>query len=367
MAGNNFFSRLVYDFFKKYSVREIKNNNDLGDPRKIIVIRQHNQLGDLLAGIPLFRAIKEKYPKVHLTVIASPSNYQGILKNKFIDRLFIFDKKKLINPAYFNELHKLLKEQYDIAIVPVTVSISFTSNLLARMANANIRIGPQSLDGKRNKSDFFFDRRVNVDWRKFPDQNIYEKSLDLVRPYGISTRNLKPEISFDEEDLKKASEFISNEIKLKKGEYLIGMHIGAGKLQNRWSLLKFIDLIELINKSYPSKIFITGSISDNEEISFMKRKLKIPVAYFLDHSISQIAALISKSNLFVSNDTGIMHVAGATEVSQVSIFGPTNPYQWAPIGENKIFIRKSDLIDDVSVEEVFEVCSILLGKIPVMH
>jgi heptosyltransferase-2 len=260
-----------------------------------------------------------------------------------------------------------LKENYDIAIVPVTVSISFTSNLLARFANAKIRIGPQSLDGKENKSDFFFDRRVNIDWRKFPDQNIYERSFDLVRPFGITTKNLKPEISFDEDDLKKATEFMSNDIKLKKGDFLIGMHIGAGKPQNRWSLFKFMDLIERINKIYPSKIYITGSVNDNEEISFIKGKLKIPVAYFLDHSISEIAALISKSDLFVSNDTGIMHVAGATDVPQISIFGPTNPFQWAPIGENKIFVKKSDFIDDVSVEDVFEACNILLGKIPVFH
>ena len=137
-----------------------------------------------------FRAIKEKYPKVHLTVIASPSNYRGLSKNKYIDRLFIFDKKKLINPSYFNELNKLLKEQYDIALVPVTVSISFTSNILARIANAKIRIGPKCLDGKENKSAFFFDRRIDIDWRKFPDQNMYERSLDLVRPFGITTKIL---------------------------------------------------------------------------------------------------------------------------------------------------------------------------------
>jgi heptosyltransferase-2 len=288
-------------------------------------------------------------------------------KNKFIDRLFIFDKKRLINPSYFNELHKLLKEKYDVAIVPVTVSISFTSNLLARFANAKIRIGPQALDGKANKSDFFFDRRINIDWRKFPDQNIYERSLDLVRPFGINTKNFKPEISFDEEDSKHADEFISNEVKLNKGEYLIGLHIGAGKPQNRWSLLKFANVIERLNLAYPSKFFITGSVSDNEEISFIKGKLKIPVAFFLDNTISQIAALISKSDLFISNDTGIMHVAGATDVPQVSIFGPTNPFQWAPIGENKIIVKKSDFIDDVSVEEVFEASKILLDKMPVIH
>ena len=367
MAENKLFSKLIYNFFKKYSIPEIKNNYDLGDPEKIIVIRQHNQLGDLLAGIPLFRAIKEKYPKVFLTVIASPSNYQGLSKNKFIDRLFIFDKKKLINPSFFNELNKLLKEKYDVAIVPVTVSISFTSNLLARLADAKIRIGPETLDGKKNKSDFFFDRRVNIDSRKHPDQNIYERSLDLVRPFGITTENYRPEISFDDEDSKFADKFISTEVKPDEGEHLIGLHIGAGKPQNRWSLQKFADLMEKINKEYPSKFFITGSVSDKEEISFIKGKLKVPVAFFLDHSISQIAALISKSDLFISNDTGIMHVAGATDVAQVSIFGPTNPFAWAPLGENKKIVKKSDFIDDVSIDEVFGECKMLLDKVPVVH
>jgi heptosyltransferase II len=367
MAGNSFFNKIIYEFFKKYSIPEIKNNYDLGNPGKIIIIRQHNQLGDLLAGIPLFRAIKEKYPEVNLTVIASPSNYRGLSKNKYIDRLFIFDKNKLINPSYFNKLQKLLKEQYDIAIVPVTVSISFTSNLLARLANAKIRIGPKILDGKENKSAFFFDRRIEIDWRKFPDQNMYERSLDLVRPFGVSTNNFSPEITYDEDDLKTADEFISDDIKLRQGEFLIGLHIGAGKPQNRWSLNKFAELIERISNSYPSKIYITGWVNDKEELTFIKEKLKIPVAYFLHHSITQTAALISKSDLFICNDTGIMHVAGATDVPQVSIFGPTNPFLWAPIGENKRFMKKSDLIDDVSVDEVFETCNILLGKIPVIH
>jgi heptosyltransferase-2 len=362
MAEINLFSKLIYNFFKKYSVPEIKNY-DLGNPRKIIVIRQHNQLGDVLAGVPLFRAIKEKYPKAHLTVVASPANYQGLLKNRFIDRLFIFDKKKLYFPSYFFELKKLLKEEYDVAIVPVTVSISFTSNLLARLANAKIRIGPLLLDGKENKSSFFFDRRIEIDWRKFPDQNIYERSLDLVGPFGITTNNFKPEISFDKDDAAKAKEFIQEEIKPVPGDQIIGVHIGAGKPQNRWSLDKFIELIISLNNLYSVKFYITGSTKDNDEIVYIKEKLKIPVAFFLNRPIPQIAALTSLSDLFISNDTGIMHVAGATEVPQVSIFGPTNPIVWAPIGKNKKFVRKSDLIDEVTVEEVLELCGFLLQKI----
>jgi heptosyltransferase-2 len=55
-----------------------------------------------------------------------------------------------------------------------------------------------------------------------------------------------------------------------------------------------------------------------------------------------------------------MHVAGATETPQISLFGPTNPFNWAPCGKNKIFIRKSDLIDDIFVDDVLKVCKSLL-------
>ena len=57
-----------------------------------------------------------------------------------------------------------------------------------------------------------------------------------------------------------------------------------------------------------------------------------------------------------------MHVAGTTKTPQVSIFGPTNPFNWAPIGNNKFFIRKSDLIDDVSVDDVYSLCTLILPK-----
>ena len=63
MSGKSFTSNLFNSLLKKiFSVNENPDKN-LGDVKKILVIRQHNQLGDMLAGISLFRAIKEKYPR----------------------------------------------------------------------------------------------------------------------------------------------------------------------------------------------------------------------------------------------------------------------------------------------------------------
>lgn len=362
MSKKNIFLHFVNNSLKKLLSVQPDKSTDLNNPKKFLIVRQHNQLGDLLASVPLFRAIKETYPGSKITLILSPVNYPGLIKNKFIDRIFVFDKKKLFNPFYFSKFLKIIKEEYDVAIVPVTVSISFTSNFIAGLSNAKIKIGANSLNGMINESSYFFDRRIDLDWRMHPDSNVSERSLDIVRKFGITTNDFRSEISFDEDDMKAADKFIQS-LKL-QNELLIGFHVGAGKPPNRWSLEKYISLMKKIKEKYNAKFYLTGSSADKEEIEYIKKNQpdKSGIGFFINKKISEVAALISRSDLFISNDTGIMHVAGTTKTPQISIFGPTNPFNWAPIGNNKHFIRKSELIDDVSVQDVFELADIILGK-----
>jgi len=174
MSARKFYSNLIHTILKKFLALNETKIAALANPKNFLIVRQHNQLGDLLAGVSLLRAIKEKYPQSKITLIVSPVNYTGLVKNKFIDDLFIFDKKKLLLPTYFFKLYKILKKQYDVTIVPVTVSISFTSNLLCRLSNSITRIGPRSLDGKQNESAYLFDKLVDIDWRKFLNSNYPE-------------------------------------------------------------------------------------------------------------------------------------------------------------------------------------------------
>ena len=364
MSKNTLTFRIVNSIFKIALAVEENKSRVIPAPKKILIVRQHNQLGDLLSGVSLFRALKETYSDCHITLIVSPFNYPGIIKNKYIDRFFIFDKKKLFDPSYFNRFNDLLREEYDLAIVPVVVAISFTSNLIARLSNSKVRIGPESLDGDINQSAFFFDRRVKLDWRDHPDSNVAERSLDIVRPFGINTDNYKPEITFDYGDDEKTEEYtIANNFRSK--EYLIGLHVGAGKPPNRWSLEKYAKLISRLNEDFDASFYLTGSDADREDINLLKSKINFEVGEFINRTIPEVAALISKSSLFISNDTGIMHVAGSTDTPQISVFGPTNPFNWAPCGANKYFIRKSELIEDIAVDDVYQLCALILNKVKV--
>lgn len=360
------FSRIVHILFKIFfGVKEI-HSKDLGKPKKILIIRQHNQLGDLLAGTPLLRAIKETYPACHITFIPSPQNKNAVTKNKHIDRIVLFDKNIIFKPKKLIRFLKVLREGYDVVMVPVVVSISFTSNLLARIAKANIRVGASELDGKVNQSAYFFNRRIELDWRRFPDMNIADKSVDFVRPFNIITNDYRVEISFDKSDERSADDFILS-MPGKGREFLIGLHTGAGKPPNRWYYRNFIELIDKMNERYDANFYLTGSSSDKEILDSISSELPCKIPLFLNRSIPEVAALIDKSDLFITNDTGIMHTAGSVSTPQISLFGPTNPFVWAPLGKYKFFIRKSDIIDDISVDDVLEIADNILSKQQKVH
>lgn len=220
---------------------------------------------------------------------------------------------------------------------------------------------PKSLGGKENYYSFLFHKRIDLNWTANPERHVADFGLDILRPLGISTDNLKSEITVNDYENKIAEKFIAN---LKNGESfkVIGLHIGAGKPPNRWAVENFVNLCKEINQKFKTKFYITGSSSDNKEIEKFKELADFQFGFYLNKAIPELAAVISKSDLFITNDTGVMHVAGATETPQISLFGQTNPNNWSPIGNNKISLKKSESINDISVDEVYKTAENFLGK-----
>lgn len=359
MSSQNKIKKVFNSFLQKLISVDESGDRHLNSPEKILIVRQHNQFGDMLASVSLFRALKETYPESRITLIASPENYFAVKKNSFIDYLFVFNKRKMLNPFYLLRLRKILGSKYDVAIVPATVAISKSSCLLTGLSRAKIKIGPNSLDGIPNKLNYAFHNRIDLNWKKNPDAHVSDFILDIVKPFGISTRDFSSHISFDNKDLQYSSDFI-NKINPER-KILIGIHAGAGKSQNRWSLFNFIDLVNKLSDEFDPVFYFTGSDADHEINDYLKKHFP-EAGYFLNKTIPQLAALITKSSLFITNDTGVMHVAGSTSTPQISLFGPTNPFNWAPIGENKFFIRKSELMSDISVNDVIKIVKLILDK-----
>ncbi len=342
----------------KFSPEEVKN---------ILIVRQHNQLGDMLCSVPLFAAVRKKFPKAHITLVASPINYEILFSdiNPYIDKVITYRKAPFKNLIEFYK--ELKNHDYQIGIVPSTVSISRTSHFINFFSGAKVRVGVKSIDHKINSVEYLLNVKSDFAWdsRKLHQA---ERNLDVGRQIGCELteqekKNVKIHLSKEEIDF--AGSFINDNFP-DKNNLIISMHPGAGKVPNRWNKDNFIELTKKLYKKYNCYFLITSGKIDKEITDDVRDKLNdlnINCVLLEDTPVRKVGAVIKQTDLYITNDTGTLHVAGGVDANIVSLFGPTHGYEWAPVGENKIFIQSpTDNINDITVEEVFRICCGLIEK-----
>jgi len=296
----------------------------------------------MLCVVPLLAGLKNEFPGAHITLVASPVNYEIMRNNPYLDEVLNYDKEKLRNSLdeISDFFRALRKRKYDIAIVPVTVSVSVTSDLLALLSGARVRIGATSLSGQPNQSAFCFTNGVSLDWRYSPHRHQALRNVDNAHELRLPNVQLISEIGLTEDEKHHAKEFVQPF--RNAHPFLIGFHPGAGKIENQWSSERFASIANKLTKEFQAGIVITCGPKDKEPVQEMIRQLNCEYVLIQDKPIREVASIINELDYFVSTDTGIMHVAGGTKTPLLSLFGPTDPLQWSPPGEKNKFIASED-------------------------
>ena len=332
---------------------------------RILIIRQHNQLGDMLCVVPLLRSIRAACPNVHLALMTSPVNRDIMLHNRYVNQVLVFDKQDHLRHCgvrignSLRYLRQLRSEKFDLAIVPSTVSTSLTSDFLAYLSGAPVRIGARSIDGTPNPSGFLFTHARDLNWLDTPDRHQTLRNADIMGPYAEHPEDLSHEITLLEEEEKWAIETLAT---WKKGRRLaVALHPGAGKPPNRWPADRFAELAGTLADEFNAYILITAGPMDGEEVRVVGRSLRPPYNTLLNNRIRVVASILRYVDLVVSNDTGIMHVAAGVGTPVLSLFGPTEPRQWAPLGGIHRYIKSETRdISEIPVQDVIRVAREML-------
>ena len=300
----------------------------------------------MLCVVPLLRALRLRYPNSWISLLASPVNYEPMVGNRYVDEVIMFDKREFVGreggsllhfPAY---VRLLRKKTFDIAVVPSTVSASFTSDLLSFLCGARVRIGARSIQGVPNPSAFFFTHPRDLDWRGLKDYHQVRRNMDIWPDRFITDNDLTIEITLTEDELAKGKSFLQT---MSHGaSRVIVYHPGAGKIPNRWPADLFARLADELALSVPAATVITSGPMDEEPVRGMVGALHTPFEVIKNQPIREVASAIRFADLVVSNDTGIMHIAAAVGTPVLSLFGPTDPGEWAPTGERHRYIRGED-------------------------
>ena len=332
----------------------------------ILVVRRHNQIGDMLCSLPLYNALKTKYPEASITLVASPTNYSIPFKkiNPFIDHVIFYDKTSI--KTIINFYKKLRQKKYYLGIVPSTVKVSTTSHIINFLSGAKKRVGVRSIDGVKNSAAFLLNIKADFFWVK---NKVHQRNrnLEIAMLAGCEIPGDKKDsrLNISLEDQEYSDKFIRQNFPENK-KLIIGFHPGAGKSTNKWSTDNFLSLIEGLYKKFNNYILITCGEIDKVVINRIKEELirkEIEFKIAENLSIFQLAAVLEKINLYITNDTGPMHITAMTNVNQISLIPDANIYEWAPAGENK-YNLKSDPgdINTIKLEDVLALSEKILMK-----
>lgn len=331
--------------------------------QRILIIRQHNQLGDMLCAVPLFRALRATYPRSYIALLARPLNSEVLRGAPYLDEIIVYDKVRFLrNPlATLSFIRSLRKRNFDLALVPSTVSMSVTSDALCFLSGARRRIGPGSLAGVKNLTGFFYHVPVDLDWRRDPTRHQTERNIDVSSILVLDRVSLDLEIGLLDDEQANARRMLDEH----RGgrDLVIGLHPGAAKPQNRWDALRFAEIANRCAEIFGAFLVITAGPDDDEHVREMT--MNVPNEFFIVRApVRAAAAIVQQCAVYITNDTGMMHVAAAVGTPTISLFGPTDPLQWAPTGPRHRFILGMDQsVHTISVNKVWAVLTELLEDI----
>jgi heptosyltransferase-2 len=301
---------------------------------KNVLIIMMGGIGNMIFLTPALKALRKALPSSTFSFLLGPySAEKAVEGSNLIDQKIIIEPKKFTGfPGNIRLIRKLRQENFNLSITS-TGTNPLKSGLLCALAGIKYRLGENI-----NKKGFFYNLKVPFD----KNQHEVESNIHLIQRLGIEVEDRSLFIQRSKEDKNYAQKyFAQNNI---EGKLTVGVHPGSGIHQagfKRWSKERFSQLADRLISKLGATVILFGGAEETkltEDISRMMRSQ--PLIMTGQTTLSQTAALIEKCSLFISNDSGLLHVASAVNVPVVGIFGPTDPGQTGPYPNSSAVIRK---------------------------
>jgi len=299
-----------------------------------ILVRGVNWVGDTILTYPAVQQLKTFFPQSHLAILV-PNHLIDLWKtNPYVDEIIPFEKDGGLR-SFWGDLNlsaSLKERNFDLAVI---FPRSFRSAFQIYLAGIPIRIGYQD-EGRslflthkiRRKGEVLHLHRVHY----------YRR---LMEPLGHLESVPSPRLFLREEERGWTQKRLE-ELGLLDGRPLIGINPGAAYgLAKCWHPDRFAELGRRLFEKWKATALIFGREEERGMADTILKNLGGGGIDFTGKtSLLQLAALLERCRLLVTNDTGTMHVASAVGTPIVAIFGSTDPVATGPWGNGHMVVRK---------------------------
>ncbi|UCE17397.1 MAG: glycosyltransferase family 9 protein [Gemmatimonadota bacterium] len=293
---------------------------------KITVVRL-SSLGDTVLITPILRALKNRFPDAHISVLVKKEYTPVFFESPHVDELIALDVQ-----GPHRGVGGLLRLTKELRAHESDLFLDLHRNLRSRWITVGIKAKRKMAYNKRHWSRWAL---VHAKWLPMETRHTVDLYFDALRPLGIESRQRVPEIFLKDEEIFAAKKVLAN-AGIVEGREIIGIHVGARSEVKRWHPVRFAHIADAFQEQGWQTVLFAGE-ADRQFLKEVCAAMHAKPPVFIQPSLRRLMALIDRCSVFVCHDSGPMHLAVARKVPVVALFGPTHPkLGFWPLGEGDI-------------------------------
>lgn len=277
-----------------------------------------NWVGDLIMATAVLTDLRKAFPNSEITAMCKKPLGELLQHDPDVNELFAFERRKnefSRRQSYRDIVQKIKEGKYDLGIL---LPNSFSSAWWFWKGSVSNRVGYSY-----KPRQIFLNKPVSVS--KITGLHQVDAYKQLLTSIGISPSKAKPRLFLTGEEKEKAQQFLRT-MGYEPGKKLIGINPGAAYGSAKcWPPDRFNKLAQKLTEEEDCYIAFFGDLSQKELLSKICSGLSEKVMNFVGATnLRELMALISLCDLFITNDSGPMHIASALNVPLIALFGSTD-------------------------------------------
>ena len=370
----------IEESFQKLGYRE----NSPGGMENILIVKLDN-VGDFVLSSAAIREIRKNFPAANITLVVTRTVFPIAERCPYVNEILPFDMPfdvtnidQLLQTVSVFCKNFLWRRRFDLALDLRYFSHGKFHNMcMCFLSGARERKGyllgmenyykDEHWLEKPNFSNYFLNRLY-----LHPKEIIHDaaRSLFLISACGLKIENTELELWYDSEDKFKAKKLLENFLE-KKLKIIVGL--GASGYPRRYPVEKYLEAFKKILEKNNSAVFILlGGSFEEENAKILQENL--PEESVLNLAEKNIdwrtcAAVVSHGDLYIGNDTGVMHLAAAEKIPVIYLSRvakdrkehfpnePTESEIYFPYRTKTILLQPEHQLDDCAEKEFFAGCS----------
>ncbi|MDH7568545.1 MAG: lipopolysaccharide heptosyltransferase II [Armatimonadota bacterium] len=286
-------------------------------------------VGNLVMASPTLASLRQHFTGARITFVTLSNNRRLLENNGDVDDIFYFDAANLgrVLVSTWRLLRHLRRGGYDL-VVDLEPFSRYTA-LVSFLSGARWRVGFDSPTQARGAL-------YNLPVPYTNDRHMVEAFHQLAervgapRPEPLELTRIFPSL----EDEAAVESFVLQH-HLDPTRPMVGIHVGTGDNApvRRWPPRRFARLADALVEEFGAQVVFTGSSGEVPLVEEARSAMSHHAASAAGRlTLPQLAALIARCSLFVSADTGPLHMAAAMRVPVVGLYGPNTPELYGPWG-----------------------------------